>query len=55
MSDFPNVQEWFHAIEKRPAVMRGVEVLTALRKPLHDDKAKDVLFGIKSEQAQETK
>jgi len=32
-------------IGERPAVQRGVEVLTALRKPLHDDKAREQLFG----------
>lgn len=44
-ADFPHVKRWFDAIAERPAVMRGVEVLANLRKPLMDDKAKDVLFG----------
>ncbi|HCE07233.1 MAG TPA: glutathione S-transferase [Oxalobacteraceae bacterium] len=44
-ADFPHVKRWFDEIAKRPAVMRGVEVLANLRKPLVDDKAKDVLFG----------
>lgn len=45
LEDFPHVQRWFNAIEARPAVQRGVTVLANLRKPLTDDKAKDVLFG----------
>jgi GST-like protein len=44
-ADFPHVKRWFDEIAQRPAVMRGVEVLANLRKPLVDDKAKDVLFG----------
>ncbi len=48
MSDYPHVQAWFNAIDQRPAVKRGVEVLTALRQPSHDDKAKEILFGIKT-------
>jgi GSH-dependent disulfide-bond oxidoreductase len=50
MSDYPHLQKWFNAIDQRPAVMRGVEVLTALRKPLHDAQAKDILFGIKEDE-----
>jgi GST-like protein len=44
-TDFPHVKRWFDEIAERPAVMRGVEVLANLRKPLVDDKAKEVLFG----------
>jgi GST-like protein len=49
MSEYPHVQEWFQEIEQRPAVKRGVEVLTHLRKPKHDDKANEILFGFKPE------
>ena len=45
MSDFPNVKRWFESIEARPAVQRGVKVLADLRKPVMDDKAKEILFG----------
>ena len=44
-ADFPHAKRWFDAISKRPAVQRGVKVLSDLRKPLVSDKAKDVLFG----------
>jgi GST-like protein len=45
LEEFPNVLRWHEEIAARPAVQRGVEVLTSLRKPLVDKKAKDVLFG----------
>jgi GSH-dependent disulfide-bond oxidoreductase len=45
LSEFPNVQRWHVAIAERPAVKRGVEVLAGLRKPLVDDKAREILFG----------
>jgi GSH-dependent disulfide-bond oxidoreductase len=44
-SDYPHVKGWFDEIAARPAVMRGVEVLTDRRRPLMDDKARSVLFG----------
>ncbi|MFZ6813514.1 glutathione binding-like protein [Undibacterium sp. Rencai35W] len=44
-ADYPHAKRWFDAISARPAVQRGVEVLANLRKPLVDDKAKEVLFG----------
>jgi len=44
-ADFPHLKGWFDEIAARPAVQRGVEVLAGLRKPLHDDKAREVLFG----------
>jgi GST-like protein len=43
--DYPHAKRWFDKIGARPAVKRGVEVLANLRKPLTDDKARDVLFG----------
>ena len=45
ITDYPHVYAWFNKISERPAVKRGVEVLTNLRKPLLDDKAKEALFG----------
>jgi GST-like protein len=44
-ADYPHAKRWHDAISERPAVQRGVEILTALRKPLVDDKAKELLFG----------
>ena len=44
-ADYPHAKRLHDAISERPAVQRGVEVLTALRKPLVDDKAKELLFG----------
>jgi GST-like protein len=44
-ADYPHLKRWFDTIADRPAVKRGVEVLTHLRKPLQDDKAKETLFG----------
>jgi GST-like protein len=43
--DYPHAKRWFDEISERPAVKRGVEVLANLRKPVMDDKAKEVLFG----------
>ena len=43
--EFPNLKGWFDEIAARPAVLRGVEVLAAVRKPLTDDKAREILFG----------
>ena len=45
LSEFPHVQRWFDAIQSRPAVRRGVEILAGLKKPLTDDKAPETLFG----------
>lgn len=42
---FPHVKRWHEEIAARPAVQHGVEVLAAARKPLIDEKAKEVLFG----------
>lgn len=45
MADFPHLKGWFDEIAARPAVMRAVEVLAEKRRPLVDDKAREVLFG----------
>ena len=44
-AEYPHLKRWFDLIAARPAVMRGVDVLTSLRKPITDDKARDILFG----------
>ena len=45
MDEYPHLKKWFDAIAARPAVQRAVQVLTELRKPITDDKAREVLFG----------
>jgi GSH-dependent disulfide-bond oxidoreductase len=45
LDDYPHLKKWFLRIEDRPAVQRGVKVLAELRKPITDDKAREVLFG----------
>jgi GSH-dependent disulfide-bond oxidoreductase len=44
-ADYPHLKTWFDKIAARPAVIRGVAVLADLRKPLTDDKSRDLLFG----------
>lgn len=44
-ADHPRLKVWFDTIAARPAVQRGVAVLADARKPLTDDKSRDVLFG----------
>jgi GST-like protein len=43
--DFPHLKGWFDEVGARPAVRRGLAVLTDLRKPLTDAQSRDVLFG----------
>ena len=45
LSDYPHLEKWFHEIDARPAVQRGVKVLAELRKPIRDEKEKEILFG----------
>jgi GSH-dependent disulfide-bond oxidoreductase len=45
MDEYPHVRKWFDGIVARPAVQRGLAVLADLRKPVMDDKAKEMLFG----------
>ena len=45
LGDYPKLETWFRKIEERPAVQRGVKVLAGLRKPITDEKAREVLFG----------
>jgi len=44
-NDYPHLKGWFDEIGARPAVQRGVEVLSTLRRPLVDDKSRETLFG----------
>jgi GST-like protein len=45
LDDYPHLKQWFDTIAARPAVQRGVQVLAELRKPITDDKAREILFG----------
>jgi len=44
-ADYPHLKTWFDTIAARPAVQKAVQVLADARKPLTDDKARQVLFG----------
>jgi len=44
-AEFPHLKGWFDEIANRPAVKRGVEVLAGLRRPLIDEKSREILFG----------
>jgi GSH-dependent disulfide-bond oxidoreductase len=46
MNDFPNVKRWHDAIDARPAVKKGLDLLQdKVRKGPIDDKAREILFG----------
>jgi GST-like protein len=44
-NDYPHLKGWFDEIAARPAVVRGVEVLADRRKPVTDERAREMLFG----------
>jgi GST-like protein len=45
LDEYAHLKRWFQQIAERPAVQRGVKVLADLRRPITDDKAREVLFG----------
>jgi len=45
IADYPSLQKWRDGIAARPAVQRALTVLADRRKPVMDDKAKEMLFG----------
>ena len=45
MDDYPALKAWFDGIAARPAVQRGVQMLADRRKPITDDKSREILFG----------
>lgn len=45
LEEYPNLKKWFDTIAERPAVQRGLKVLADRRRPITDDKAREVLFG----------
>ncbi|MGF1574623.1 MAG: glutathione S-transferase N-terminal domain-containing protein [Cyanophyceae cyanobacterium] len=46
LNDYPQVKRWFEAIDQRPAVQKGLQLMAEFRRtgPM-DDKAKQILFG----------
>ncbi|HEV7373014.1 glutathione S-transferase N-terminal domain-containing protein [Arenibaculum sp.] len=46
LADYPNVRRWFDAINARPAVQKGLELLKDYVRPGPiDDKAREMMFG----------
>ncbi|MDY7006916.1 MAG: glutathione S-transferase family protein [Cyanobacteriota bacterium] len=45
LSDFPHLKRWFETISQRPAVSRGLAVLSENRTKKFDEKARENLFG----------
>jgi GST-like protein len=46
LAEYPHARRWFDAISARPAVMRGLQVLSDVNNTApHDDKSRDILFG----------
>lgn len=45
LDEFPHLKAWFEGIGARPAVERALQLMGGLRKPQHDPKAREVLFG----------
>ncbi|HWI81406.1 glutathione binding-like protein [Ramlibacter sp.] len=45
LDEYPHLKAWFEQIAARPAVQRGVKVLAEHRKPIRDDKEREILFG----------
>ncbi|MEJ6008040.1 glutathione binding-like protein [Paucibacter sp. AS339] len=45
LSDYPHLKGWFDEVSARPAVQRGLDVLSTQHRPLTNDKARENLFG----------
>ncbi len=46
LKDYPHLKKWYYAIENRPAVQRGIQVLADERRAgSMDAKSREMLFG----------
>ena len=45
LDEYSHLKAWFDRIAARPAVQRGVKVLAEHRKPIRDEKEREILFG----------
>jgi GST-like protein len=45
LAEYPHLKAWFEQIADRPAVRRAVKVLADYRKPIRDEKEREILFG----------
>lgn len=47
LDDLPHVKRWFEAVTARPAVQRGLQVMTDVPVTPMDDKAREIMYGAK--------
>jgi GSH-dependent disulfide-bond oxidoreductase len=45
LGEYPYLKAWFEKMAERPAVQRGVKVLAEFRRPITDERAREILFG----------
>lgn len=45
LEEFPHLMKWHESMAARPAVIRAVNLMAGLRKPVQDAKEREVLFG----------
>jgi GSH-dependent disulfide-bond oxidoreductase len=45
LGEYPYLKAWFEKMAERPAVQRGVKVMAEFRRPITDEKAREILFG----------
>ena len=47
-ADYPHLKAWYDKVEARPAVQRGIHILSDVKKPPMDAQARAALFGAPS-------